>query len=134
MDNNHFNQPQQQRRFVERRRKPDWVTRAIPLLSIIGWFIAAAALFMIDRARPRTSENFFTRLSSSGAFSTVDTRLLYVAFISLIMTFVLCLTGFIFNMTRHKRKSDKYNPSIIILGALSLVAIAAFLILYGRFL
>lgn len=44
-------------------------------------------------------------------------------FVILVLNFAVCTIGFIFNLARHKRKTDRFNKSILILGALSLAGI-----------
>lgn len=48
-------------------------------------------------------------------------------FIILVLNFAVCTMGFIFNMARHRRKTDRFNKSIIIMGLLSLAGILWYL-------
>lgn len=117
----------------DRRRKKDWVSRAVPIISIIGWATAIFALFLLDRASP-PMDNFFSRFFGVTLRTAWNASLLRTALVILILVFVVCVVGFLFNMTRMRRKSDKYNKSIITLGILALVGIVFFLIQFGGLL
>lgn len=116
-----------------RRRKKDWVTRAVPIVSGIGWLAAFVMLIYLERARP-ADYNFFSRYYGAPLPSPWNTSLLRIALVVLIGVLCVCIIGFLFNMTRHRRKSDKYSLSILILGALALVGIVVFLWQFGGML
>lgn len=124
---------EQPRVFVERRRKKDWVTTVIPYLSVAAWIIAAVALVLLDQASPQ-GESFFSRMLGAPVRSSWNTSMLYTAFIALASSFVICLIGFLFNLLRHSRKTDRFNKSVIILGACSLVGLVAFFIRFSSYL
>lgn len=117
----------------DRRRKKDWVSRAVPIISIIGWAIALVSLFLLDRASP-PQDNFFARFFGLTLRTAWNTSLLRMALFFLILVFVVCIVGFFLNMTRMRRKSDKYNKSIIALGVVALLGIIYFLIQFGGLL
>ncbi|MDL2225861.1 hypothetical protein LJC20_06705 [Eubacteriales bacterium OttesenSCG-928-M02] len=121
------------RQFVERRRQRDWVTKAVPIFSVVGWVSAICTLLMLESARPK-SEDLFSRMIGSPVRSYWNTTLLWVALGLLTLVFFACLFGFLFNAFRHKRKTDRFNKSIIILGIISLVSIGAFLLRFGSYL
>ena len=118
------------RQYVDRRRKKDWVTRAIPILSSISWIAALAILIFLDRASPDRA-NFFTRLAGTMVYSTWNTQMLRIALIILVVVFIICLIGIIFNALRHRRKTDKFNIPIIIMEIVSGVGIVVFLVNFG---
>ncbi len=121
------------RTFVERRRKKDWVTRLIPIFSAVGWLSVVVFIFLLERASPRTGDIFTTKTDLI-MVSGINSTLLRTSLAVLILVFLVCVLGFFFNMFRHRRKSDKYNLSIIILGLLSMVGIIVFILVYGRYL
>lgn len=119
--------------FVERRKKPDWVVKAVTICSIIGWALAVLAMLFMDFASPK-KENFFSRLFQAPVDSGWNSGLLIFILVILTMVFFLCLIGLIFNMSRHKRKSDKFSKSLIFLGVASLVALIAYFMYFSRFI
>lgn len=112
-----------------RRRKKDWVTQAVPVVSVIGWLTAIVFLILLERARPQQS-NFFSRYFDVVLVTAWNASLVRTSLMVLVGVLLVCVVGFFFNMLRQKRKTDKYSKSIIILGLISLVAIAAVIIVF----
>jgi len=118
--------------FQERRRQADWVIKAASILSFISWLVAVAALFVFEIASP-------DRINVSGVMGGTtriawNTALFPVTFILLILSVLSCITAFIFNAMRMRRKTDKYRKSIIIIGALSLIGLVAFTLRFSTYL
>lgn len=124
--NNNTGENRGYERNEDRRRKKDWVTRAIPAISISGWLLAIATMFFLDGAKPMR-ENAFTRLYGMEIHSTWNQNLLRVTLSLLIFVAAICLIGFLFNLLRKRRKSDRFNKSVIILGSISVLSIIVFL-------
>jgi len=117
-----------------RRLKPDWVVNAATILSVLSWGIAFAVWLIIDQASPVRTQ-FFENFTGTAALSQQwNTALLPTALVLLIVSFVICVIAFFFNMARMRRKTDKYRKSIIIIGAVTLVGIVAFLLRFGAYL
>lgn len=113
--------------FVERRhRKKDWVIYAASVMSAIGWLFAIFAFTFLDQAKPM-QEDFFTRLLNVKVCSFWNSSLLYLSLFLMVLAFLTCIIGFIFNMRRHRRKTDRYHRTIIILCILSSIFLALFL-------
>lgn len=108
-----------ERRFVERRRSKDWVSKGISLFAILAWITTLVVFVCVGFAQP-PGENFITRVLSLQPSTNPNWRYLEISQYALLVTFLLCLFGLIFNIFRHKRKTDKFNKSIIILGLISL--------------
>lgn len=121
------------RTFVERRKKRDWVSRAVPIISGVGWAAAFFTLMFLEKATPQQAD-LFTRLFNIPLQSAWNTQMLAISLATLILVFLVCAAGFVFNILRHRRKEDKYNKSIIILGCISLVSIVVFLITFADIL
>ena len=119
--------------FVERRQRRDWVSRSVSILSVVGWLCSMIALLFLESAQP-DKENFFTRIFNTPVRSYWNSSILRFSMISLTLSFVVCAVGMVFNMMRNRRKSDKYNPSIIALGIFSLGSIVIFLWRFGVYL
>lgn len=127
--NNNAGENRGYERSADRRRKKDWVTRAVPALSIIGWLLAIATMFFLDGAKPLT-ENVFTRLYGVEIHSVWNQNLLRITLSLLIFVAAICLIGFLFNLLRKRRKSDRFNKSVIILGIIAVLSIIVFLIIF----
>ena len=122
-----------QRQWVEKRKRTDWVTRMATILSAVSWFIAFAVWIVLDQAQP-IKETFLTRSTYSKEDGSKvefpkewDESLLTIALVLLVASLVICVSAFIFNMLRMKRKTDKYKISIIVIGCITGAGLALFL-------
>ena len=139
-DNNQPDRAAGQRPYSERRRKPDWVVRSVSVITLLGWVAAMVTMAIYYKA----SEDA-TKFSLSGYFanyfkrdrsfvSSANIGLLRGAFIAMLVTLIVCVLGFILNLTRHKRKTDKYNKLLITLGSLTIFFFILFVIGNGAIL
>ena len=119
--------------FAERRRKKDWISISIPLVSAAGWVILLVALALLDRARP-AGENFITRYLDVSVIGFWNTSRLRGAFTLGIVSLIFSAAGLILNSMRKKRKTDRYRKSLIALCAASVVFTAVFLIRFTSYL
>lgn len=115
-----------QREYAERRHKKDWVVRSVNIIAVIGWLCAFVSLMLIDQAKPEI-EDFFSRLLNHRVRDYWDVALLRIGVGALTVSFVTCVTGFFVNMIRHRRKTDRYNKSIIILAAITFIMLIVFI-------
>ena len=110
------------RTFVERRKGPDIVVKAVWWVAGISWLLIITALVFTDKAKPEKT-TFFDRLFEVSVRSYWDQDLLQNAFYVLLVNLVICIIGFVMNMMRQKRKTDKISKSIIVLTAITLTGI-----------
>lgn len=115
-----------QRVFNERRKGPDFWVKWIKWAGYFSWVIAFAIIILTDRAKPPV-ETFFDRYFHIQLKRTWDIYLMRYAFLLLLVLFFICVFTIIVNFRRHRRKTDRYNPSIIILSVLSLLGIIIYL-------
>jgi hypothetical protein len=113
--------------FIERRRGPDAVIKAVWWISGISWSLIITSIVFAGLAKPE-SETFFDRLFNIRVRGYWDDDLLRYAFFILLLNFITCIAGFILNLFRQKRKTDKINKSVILLAAASLSGILWFLL------
>ncbi|HOQ06839.1 MAG TPA: hypothetical protein PK127_04215 [Clostridiales bacterium] len=114
------------RSFVERRKGPDAVVKAVWWTAGISWLLFITALIFVETARPEV-ETFFDRQFNISIRDHWDENALLYVFIILVLNFAVCTMGFIFNLARHRRKTDRFNKSILIIGTLSLAGILWYL-------
>jgi hypothetical protein len=115
---------------AERRREKDWMTKAVSVFSLIGWGFAIAMVMLFSEAGPE-KENFITRILGVEVPHVWNRHLLRVSLILLTLSFVFCAVGFIFNLLRHNRETDRFNKPMIFLGIVSAVGIVLFLIKFS---
>ena len=121
------------RRYTERRKKQDWVVRSVTIIAVLGWICAMVALLLIDRASP-AQENLITRLLNVTVVSYWNTSMLRGAFVAVLASFVISIAGFFLNMSRHRRKTDKYNKLLITICILSTVIFVFYMVSFFRYL
>ncbi len=116
--------PVEQRRYVERRRGKDWITRGIEILSGVSWVAIISIMVSVGFATPQGGGGAWalTKLLGETVVATPNYYYYGIARYLSLATFVLCLFGFVFNLFRHKRKTDRYRKSLIIFGAVSLAS------------
>ena len=137
MDNeNRANNSGQPRQWVERSRKPDWVLRSVTIITLVGWLIAMAALALYYLGAPKDNPigdalDAIRPNIGAGGSTSAKPGLLTGTFIAILASCFACIVGFILNVTRHKRKTDRYNKLLITLSGVSLVFLVFFLINYA---
>jgi len=119
-----------ERKFTERRKRPDWMIRGATILCVIAWFLTVGALLLLDVASP-TAENLITHMLDSTERDVWNELFLLITYALLILSLLSCVCAFIFNMLRMRRKTDKYKKSIIVIGLLTLVAFVIFMVVFG---
>lgn len=115
------------RKFVERRKGTDIWVKLISWFSAISWVMMFIVLYIVTKAGPQI-ENYFHKLFNASLRKTWDYELAQYALYLMILLLMLCLFGILINAQRHKRKSDKYSLSLIIMSILSVVGIFVYLI------
>jgi len=116
--------------YIERRKKKDWIVKAVPVISVIGWLSAFVSLSFLDAAQP-AKETFWSSIYSVRIVSFWNPLMLQLSLIMAVEVFLVCLLGFMFNLMRHRRKTDRFSKSILILWPLSVFYIAYLLIRFG---
>lgn len=113
----------------DRRRGPDTLTKWVKYSGIISWILIAAALFITLTAKPGfvsyMDESFHVKL-----LSVWNTNLMQYAFILLVLLFFFCMISIIINLMRYKRKNDRFNKTLILNAAASLIGIVLYLIYF----
>ena len=124
----------QSRRNVDRRRRKDWVVRSVTVIAVLGWICAITALFLMDRASPPKRYELVAAIHGGTAVGYWNTALLRWAFVATLASFVVCVIGFVANVTRHRRKTDRFNKLLITIGIISTCIFAYYLINFARYL
>lgn len=114
------------KRFVDRRKGPDIVVKFLKAASFFIWAIIIVIIIIMNQAKPQV-ENFFSRLLNVPLRESWDIDLLRYAFYLSDIMLVFSIFAFILNMGRHRRKTDKYSKSIIIMIIFSLGVILFYL-------
>jgi uncharacterized membrane protein len=108
------------------RSEPDMVAKSIGRFSVASWYLALTALIVTCLAMPavRTflNETFAFELKKSWS-----TLLYNIDFYLLVAIFLLSGLGVLLNTLRHRRRTDRYNPTLIYFMVLSALCIIGYL-------
>ncbi|MFZ5968572.1 MAG: hypothetical protein ACOYVK_15565 [Bacillota bacterium] len=115
------------RDFVDRRKGPDIWVRIVQWLGFMAWGIMFVILTITDRAKPE-AETFFERFFKIQVRNSWNQDLLQFAFYLMLLLNFLCIFGLIINSRRCRRKSDKYNLSLVLMMILAFVGIAMYFV------
>ncbi len=113
---------QQDRRTGDRRKGPDPLVKALEWLSVFGWLLMFAALFIIDRAKPQ-SENFLVKATKAEVSNTWNQELTNALFYLMIFGLCISIIGIVINSRRYRRKDDRFRITLIMLGVISIFGI-----------
>ena len=110
----------------DRRRRADFVIRAVNVIAAIGWvslaigsvvFVLAAP--WVERLLPEGETWFFTNRWNAG--------MLKISYSLLLVSLISGATGLFFNAMRTQRKTDRYSRPLIVLCIASVIFIALFI-------
>ncbi|OQY19215.1 MAG: hypothetical protein B6I36_04805 [Desulfobacteraceae bacterium 4572_35.1] len=105
----------------DRRQGPDSWFRSLKWFAITGWALVLGAFFMISVAKPR-STTFFARMNNLSNDRAWNMDLMYYVFWMLFAGIVVGLLGVVVNIMRRRRKHDVFYFSLLLLGAISIIA------------
>jgi hypothetical protein len=103
-----------------RRRGPDTLTKVIGIFAGISWLLVIFVFILYINSKPR-EVGIRDRLFSVTSSNKGDPSLLLYANIVLVLVIIVCFTGVMINMSRHKRKNDRFSKSLIFFGIGSIV-------------
>lgn len=122
--------------YAERRRQADWVCNSAAILSLLSWVFSIIVLFVLEQAQPQ-SPDLFTNIFGT-AQTTIRTTwndtLLPLALIFLVLSTLMCVAAFIFNMMRMRRATDKIRKSVLIIGGLNIIGLIFFLVRFSNYI
>ncbi len=114
------------REFIERRKGPDILVRLVHWLGAAAWIIMFFILAITDRAKPQMA-TFFDRFFKIQVRETWNYSLVQWSFYLMILLSILCIIGLLVNAKRHRRKSDRYSFSLIMMLILAVVGILMYI-------
>lgn len=120
--------PDVHRRNTERRKGPDLLVRWVKWTGYGAWLLTLSILVITSYAKPQL-ETFFDRLLEVRVRKTWDIELMQYAFYLMVATFAMCCFAILVNTRRKRRRSDRYNKSIIFLGIISLLGAVLYQVL-----
>lgn len=113
----------------DRRRGPDALTKWVRYSGIISWILIAAALFITLIAKPDfesyMDDSFHIKLQNDW-----NESLMRYTFVLLVLLFFFCMVSILINLMRSRRKSDRFNKTLILNAAASLTGIILYLLFF----
>jgi len=128
-----INLPVRAQKFVERRKRPNWIVRIVTTIAVLGWIGVFVALLFIDRAAP-AQENFITIYLGQTVVGYWKQSMLRGAFAATLASFVASILGMILNVAFHRRKTDRYSKLLIAVTIASAILLVLYLIYFSRYL
>ena len=107
--------------------------RSVTVVALIGWTGPIIAFILLERARPEGA-GFFSGLFDITVLNPWNSSLLRWAFVSIVSSLIVTSVGMFINTKRKRRKTDRFNRLLIVLGAFSIVLIVFFLANYAKYM
>lgn len=114
------------RESSRRQDRRDPLLLALQWLSVSGWLILLAALFVLAGAKPPV-ETFFERWYDIRLRSGWDLHLARYIFYLMLLGLGTSLTGLAINSRRLRRKGDEWRVSLMLVAAISLLGLIRYL-------
>jgi hypothetical protein len=114
---------------LDLRSKPDFIVKSIGKFPVVCWVLVIGAVIDTCLAMPvvRNFLNFTFSLKLTDQWSKI---LYHIDFYILTAVFVVSGIGLLVNSTRHRRRTDEYNTSLIYFLVLSAICMAGYLIFF----
>ena len=106
----------------DRRRGPDAIYKAVKSILYTSWLTLLSAFIFWGLAKPKLV-TYVERRYGATIRTTWDLGLLRVAYYLVIALGVFALLGALFNLTRMKRKTDKFHYSFLFMFLLAVFAV-----------
>lgn len=110
-----------------RRKGPDFWTRSLRYLGLVGWTLLIAALVVLDQAKPQV-ETFFERVYDIRLQQQWDMDLARYLLWLMVLGLLLSVSGLVINSRRKRRRTDQWRLSLIFLGLISLTGMVLYYI------
>ncbi len=115
--------------MLDRRKGPDTLVKWVKWSGIISWILVSVIIFITLVAKPGfesyMDKSFHIRLQS-----TWDTDLMHYVLLLLVFLFFFCMISIAVNLTRCRRKSDRFNKTLILNAAAAFIGILLYLIFF----
>ena len=113
----------------DRRRGPDAWARSLRYLALVGWAVLLASFFVFGRAKPQ-SETFIDRYYEIHVRQYWDMTWVRPLLWLLVAGLAVGLLGLAVNSCRHRRRTDEWRISLVLLAGFCLIGILSFLYVF----
>jgi len=108
--------------MLDRRKGPDTLVKWVKWSGIISWILVSITLFITFVAKP----GFESYIDNSFHIKLQDNwnmDMMQYAFLLLVLLFSFCMISMAINLTRCRRKSDRFNKTLLINAAAAFIGI-----------
>jgi len=115
--------------MLDRRKGPDALVKWVKWSGIISWLLILLILFITSVAKP-DFESYMDKSFHIKLQDNWNTDMMHYVLLLLIFLFFFCLISININMMRCRRKSDKFNKTLIFNAAAAFIGILLYLFFF----
>lgn len=115
--------------MLDRRKGPDKLVKWVKLSGIISWLLVSIILFLTLIAKP-DFESYMDKSFHIKLQSNWDESLMRYVLPLLVFLFFFCMISIGINIVRCRRKSDKFNKTLILNAVAAFIGILLYLIFF----
>lgn len=115
--------------MLDRRKGPDKLVKWVMLSGTISWILISIILFVTLIAKPGfisyMDRSFHIKLQSNW-----DEYLMKYVLLLLVFLFFFCMISIVINLMRCRRKSDRFNKTLILNTVAAFIGILLYLFFF----
>ncbi|MEA4846076.1 MAG: hypothetical protein VB106_02465 [Clostridiaceae bacterium] len=115
--------------MLDRRKGPDTLVKWVKWSGIISWILVSITLFITLIAKP-DFESYMDKSLHVKLQSNWDTDLMQYVLVLLVLLFFFCMVSIAINLSRCRRKSDRFNKTLILNAAAAFIGIVIYLLIF----
>ncbi|HYE84636.1 MAG TPA: hypothetical protein VEG39_21045 [Clostridia bacterium] len=113
--------------MLDRRKGPDTLVKWVKWSGFVSWILVTITLFLVLVGKPRF-ESYMDKAFQIKLQDNWNTGMLQFAFLMLVLLFFFCLVSISINLMRFKRKSDRFNKTLIVNAVAAFIGIMLYII------
>ena len=113
----------------DRRKGPDSLVKWVKYSGIVSWVLIAIILFITLVAKPNY-ESFMNNSFHIRLNDVWDIQILQYVFLLLVLLFFFCMISIVINLMRYRRKSDRFNKTLILNAVASFIGIILYIVIF----
>jgi hypothetical protein len=115
--------------MLDRRKGPDTLVRWVKWSGIISWILVSIIIFITLVAKPGF-ESYMDKSLHVRLQSTWDADLMQYALLLLVFLLFFCMISIAVNLLRCRRKSDRFNKTLILNASAAFIGIILYLFFF----
>jgi len=115
--------------MLDRRKGPDTLVKWVKWSGAISWILVLITLFLAFIAKPGF-ESYMDKSFHIKLQDAWNIDMLQYAFLLLVLLFSFCMISMAINLTRCRRKSDKFNKTLIVNAAAAFIGILLYMVFF----